>query len=122
MITSTGDAACCPGLATASEWPVQGAVSNMAMDATHCRPLHWHRDPPGPAEVNPLAVVLGLLCGCGNIRTQAYGAGALVSGLLHRSMVLAACLVVLPHQVSHHSHSCASEWMGTCAFQHEPLW
>ena len=32
--------------------------------------------------------------------------GSLVRGLLHRSMVLAAALVALPHQVSHHSHSC----------------
>ena len=41
--------------------------------------------------------------------------GSLVRGLLHRSMVLAAALVALPHQVSHHSHSCAiqcmNEWM-----------
>ena len=32
-------------------------------------------------------------------------------------MVLAAGLVVLPHQVSHHSHSCGSEWIGTCTQQ-----
>ena len=32
--------------------------------------------------------------------------GSFVSGLLHRSMVFAYFLVALPHQVSHHSHSC----------------
>ena len=35
--------------------------------------------------------------------------GSLVRGLLHRSMVLAAALVALPHQVSHHSHSCVPQ-------------
>lgn len=38
----------------------------------------------------------------------------LVSGLLQRSMVFALALVVLPHQVSHHNHSCGREKIFTC--------
>ena len=41
-------------------------------------------------------------------------ARTLVSGLLHRSMVFARCLVVLPHQVSHQSHSCGRLKIRTC--------
>jgi len=41
-------------------------------------------------------------------------ARTLVSGLLHRSMVLARCLVVLPHHVSHQSHSCGRLKILTC--------
>ena len=48
--------------------------------------------------------------------------GSLVRGLLHRSMVLAAALVALPHQVSHHSHSCACQMqLVKCSSGHK-LW
>jgi len=47
----------------------------------------------------------------GAIRLAACSLGSLVRGLLHRSMVLAADLVELPHHVSHHSHSCTRQFL-----------
>lgn len=50
----------------------------------------------------------------GAIRLALFNFGSFVNGLLHKSIVFAACLVELPHHVSHQSHSCSQRpsWRG----------
>lgn len=49
----------------------------------------------------------------GIIRFAAWSFGSFVNGLLHKSMVLAFSLLLSEHQVSHQSHSCGSDLIGT---------
>lgn len=83
------------GTYAAPAFPSTGGVSTPSISSSSC--THDSRNRGGPLMMRRAMSSLGSLC----------------SGLLQRSIVLAVALEPSSHHVSHQSHSCGREKMGT---------